>query len=182
MGLFLVQMLSFFIFLYFSAVKLWHNIPDLNLVNEACSSSCWGGQTRTERSGVGAPGKQGLDIVATSWLKCRSRTMIHVVCLTKFEIINDSTRFLDIMVSGLGAGSCVIACTFSTRKSLAVDVMEDVVSVHYVPWKSLAAAIQCWFSLLWTDVKLNCHLLRNKDAHISDNIVKLLDVTSGSAK
>lgn len=35
---------------------------------------------------------------------------------------------------------------------------------------------------MWTNVMLNCHLLRNKGAHISDNIIKLLVVISGSVK
>lgn len=91
-------MLSFFIFLYFSAVKLWCNIPDPNLVNEACNSSCWLGQTRTEGTGVAGQWEPGLDIVASQSFEWRSGTVIHTNTVARLPGVkwemNPLTRLL----------------------------------------------------------------------------------------
>lgn len=142
MGLFLVQMLSFFIFLYFSAVNLRCNVTDLNLVNEAYSSSCWHSPTHVQRGLVLEPsGTQGLDNAATWSLKDRSKATVLPLWhdLPKLERINDSSRWLDLTMALQGWQ--MWCCTHSTLKLAA-----DVLKVTLLWQKCNIFSLKCWLT------------------------------------
>jgi len=98
-GFVLVQILSLFIFLYFSAAKLRYNITDLNLVNEACNASCWRGQTRTKVWCWTLRKTRGLDSFATS----------------SFKIMNNSTKLSAVIM--LPEGLRVVCSFFHLKKN-----------------------------------------------------------------